>query len=1029
MEDTDDQSAPHVCSIFESQTWRKSLCKNCFHTLEEHSEELLAKEAEVVAKEKAAGRTSVSGAKISTAINSKNMSSVGAKNLKKTGSSKELEKTDKEKSPKDVKGKVSVNKDSGKEDSKPSVSKDIGRENKTTRQGTLEKNANEKHSAVSTTTSTSSISSLTTTTGKSPLKQVKSPPAAITNAAPAQTATTNSITSVTSGTNSAASSQKSSVSTASGTNAASNSQKTPVSKAKNTTSTIEPKPPVSSKDKLPKLPDTPTKNPSIQTTNTKSVNNPPGSKLSDKSADSPQSPLPKGDSKSPRKAAEETKLTDTISKNSKGGHSKTTTAKPVEVKNENCLSGDTSKDTKTPPPASKPESKDLKLINGNRSKTPLFSKDSLKNVKDATKQIKSSLDPGENKTNLPQIKDDRITNTQDSSKVSANATNEKVKVTPGFKNYPAKINDIKGKQQDNESALKSSSKLKSAEASLTSSTIEHKNASIVSNQETVESNKSGQLGKALTKSAGANTLGNAESKETLKSSKATISSKRESSPFSSPSKAEADKCVNSKDLGKEKAAGISSERKQEPAADFSVVGKKPLTSFSMTQSSRSATPSLTDTKSTPSTLPAKSGENKTPKTLKLDTTKESKPPASSLDKSKVSEKMKDKSGDKGASIFSVKSPTSAQTPKTREECKEVDKEATPRKQLVDVKDASRLTAELKDKEATSKKQFADVKDVRLTAELKDKEVTPRKQLLDVKDATRLTAELKDKEAKLEAMAEQLSKMIKQMRVLEEERDQLKGSSSNNHKKDTETILVSLREQLSNLESQCKALEKDNLSLIDQLHVQEATVKPGQGAREEILNNSNLEEDLEAAEQELDDAKEANKELQTQIMEMKCEMDEMYDHFRENEHEEFREMQKELDMTAKSCRILQFKLRKAERRNEQFEEERIRYEEKLRMLQDQFDSKDAKDHIRILEEELRIAKEVSVRLHDELDIVEDKRNKVLDDNRHLTDLLEHTDRRQFRLEMEIDKLRDIVSNILSQFTCSYISFAHLGGYTS
>lgn len=961
MDDTDDQSVPHVCSIFESQTWRKSLCKNCFHTLEEHSEELLAKEAEVVAKEKAAGRISVSGAKISNATNTKNMSSVGAKNLKKTGSSKELEKTEKEKSPKDVKGKVGVNKDSSKEDSKPSVSKDIGRENKTTKLGTLEKNANEKHSAVSTITSTSSISSLTTPTGKSPLKQVKSPTAAITNAASAQTATTNSITSVTSGTNTAASFQKTSVSTASGTNATPNSQKTPVSKAKNTVSTTEPKPPVSSKDKLSKLPDTPTKNLSIQTTNTKSTNNPPGSKLSDKSTDSPQSPLPKGDPKSPRKIAEETKLTDTTSKNSKGGHSKTATAKPVEVKNENCLSGDTSKDTKTPPLASKPEGKDLKLINGSRSKTPLFSKDSLKNVKEVTKQIKSSPDSGENKTNSPQIKDDRITNTQDSSKGSANATNEKVKVTPGLKNSPAKVNDIKGKHQDNESALRSSSKLKCAETSLASSTIEHKNTSIVSNQETAEPNKLGHLGKTLTKSAGAIMLGNTESKETSKSSKGTNSSKRESSPFSSPSKTVADKCVNSKDLGKEKVAGISSEIKQEPVVDFTVAGKRPLTSFSMTQSSRSATPSLTDTKSTPSSLPAKAVENKVPKTLKLDMAKEYKTPGGSLDKSKASEKVKDKSGDKGATIFSVKSPTSAQTPKAREECKEVDKEATQRKQIADVK-----------------------------------------------DATRLTAELKDKEAKLEAMAEQLSKMIKQMKALEEERDQLKGSASNNHKKDTETILVSLREQLSNLESQCKALEKDNQSLIDQLHAQEATVRQGQGAKEEILNNANLEGDLEAAEQELDDAKEANKELQTQIMEMKCEMDEMYDHFRENEHEEFREMQKELDMTAKSCRILQFKLRKAERRNEQFEEERIRYEEKLRMLQDQFDSKDAKNHIRILEEELRIAKEVSVRLHDELDIVEDKRNKALDDNRHLTDLLEHTDRRQFRLEMEIDKLRDIVS---------------------
>ena len=55
----------------------------------------------------------------------------------------------------------------------------------------------------------------------------------------------------------------------------------------------------------------------------------------------------------------------------------------------------------------------------------------------------------------------------------------------------------------------------------------------------------------------------------------------------------------------------------------------------------------------------------------------------------------------------------------------------------------------------------------------------------------------------------------------------------------------------------------------------------------------------------------------------------------------------------------------------------------------------------------MAKEVSVRLHDELDMMDDKRGKVEEENRHLTDLLEQADRKQFRLEIEVDKLRDQV----------------------
>ena len=55
----------------------------------------------------------------------------------------------------------------------------------------------------------------------------------------------------------------------------------------------------------------------------------------------------------------------------------------------------------------------------------------------------------------------------------------------------------------------------------------------------------------------------------------------------------------------------------------------------------------------------------------------------------------------------------------------------------------------------------------------------------------------------------------------------------------------------------------------------------------------------------------------------------------------------------------------------------------------------------------MAKEVSVRLHDELDLMEDRRSKVEEENRHLTELLEQADRKQFRLELEVDKLRDKV----------------------
>ncbi|CAF1355023.1 unnamed protein product, partial [Didymodactylos carnosus] len=97
-----------------------------------------------------------------------------------------------------------------------------------------------------------------------------------------------------------------------------------------------------------------------------------------------------------------------------------------------------------------------------------------------------------------------------------------------------------------------------------------------------------------------------------------------------------------------------------------------------------------------------------------------------------------------------------------------------------------------------------------------------------------------------------------------------------------------------------------------------------------------------------------------------EMDEVMDQFRTEDAEEFKQLQAELEMAAKNCRILQFKLRKSEKKNENMELEKGTLEDKLLQL--------TRDTCRVkdLEEELLVAKEVSVRLHAELEKSEEAR---------------------------------------------------------
>jgi len=56
--------------------------------------------------------------------------------------------------------------------------------------------------------------------------------------------------------------------------------------------------------------------------------------------------------------------------------------------------------------------------------------------------------------------------------------------------------------------------------------------------------------------------------------------------------------------------------------------------------------------------------------------------------------------------------------------------------------------------------------------------------------------------------------------------------------------------------------------------------------------------------------------------------ELRDRYRDDETAELREVKRDLETTSKNCRILQFKLRKTERRCDQLESERTDYEEKV-----------------------------------------------------------------------------------------------------
>uniref|UniRef100_H3C2F5 MTCL family member 3 n=1 Tax=Tetraodon nigroviridis TaxID=99883 RepID=H3C2F5_TETNG len=101
--------------------------------------------------------------------------------------------------------------------------------------------------------------------------------------------------------------------------------------------------------------------------------------------------------------------------------------------------------------------------------------------------------------------------------------------------------------------------------------------------------------------------------------------------------------------------------------------------------------------------------------------------------------------------------------------------------------------------------------------------------------------------------------------------------------------------------------------------------------------------------EMERLEDENEDLKAEIEEMRAEMDEMRDTFYEEDACQLQDMRRELERANKNCRILQYRLKKAERK-------RLRFTET-----GQVDG----ELLRSLEQDLKVAKDVSVRLHHEL----------------------------------------------------------------
>ncbi|KAL1020960.1 hypothetical protein UPYG_G00006920 [Umbra pygmaea] len=162
-----------------------------------------------------------------------------------------------------------------------------------------------------------------------------------------------------------------------------------------------------------------------------------------------------------------------------------------------------------------------------------------------------------------------------------------------------------------------------------------------------------------------------------------------------------------------------------------------------------------------------------------------------------------------------------------------------------------------------------------------------------------------------------------------------------------------------------------------------------------LNASGASMGYELADETRDDLVKENEELRSEneylkdeMEEMRCEMLEMRDLFLEDEMYQVQELRLQLEQANKTCRILQYRLRKAERRS-------------LRVAQTgQVDG----ELIRSLEHDVKVAKNVSLRLHNEVEFLQQKNSRLERENERLRETQQEMEVTKQVLQTEMEKAR-------------------------
>merc|ERR1712012_339954 len=195
-------------------------------------------------------------------------------------------------------------------------------------------------------------------------------------------------------------------------------------------------------------------------------------------------------------------------------------------------------------------------------------------------------------------------------------------------------------------------------------------------------------------------------------------------------------------------------------------------------------------------------------------------------------------------------------------------------------------------------------------------------------------------SELEATKKELETMKNELRAVKSRNEVLEHMQSEAIKKTPLTLesakaseataeLIKAREKIRDLDPQLSTNSKEKKALNLKIKELESDIERRPQASETQKTISELQTKLKYLDRKCSELSSENEDLRGNVQNLEVELEEVQDNFREDEADEYRTLKRELENSAKNCRVLQFKLKKTEKSLSDLQQDHTELEGKMK----------------------------------------------------------------------------------------------------